>query len=293
MTWFSKNAFVFGVVGLLCSIMIPSCTSPDYYLYNPILTAANERDLGNQLSHVIADNPTEYSYLIPEDHPEIYEYLGTALQMVKNQTIIKDVFDWEILVLDDRNTLSAYTLPGGKMVITSGLLIYLEGEHQLVALLAHEAYYVDRINDGAPMSLSEIMQKVKDAFLINTGAGTKLFIDVIDGDLRLVEDIIREAKAASYDPSMVFKADAFAIDLICENYLYSPYGLSEILAKVQSENTTDFTWLENKPPSLNYSKPPEFTMQTRTLSLDTHAVACDENELEINSAFQNMLDLLP
>jgi hypothetical protein len=110
MTRFSKNALVFGVVGLLCSIMTSSCDTPDYYLYNPILTAANERDLGNQLSQVIANNPDEYAYLQPVDHPEIYEYLGMALWMVKNQTIIKDVFGWEVLVLDDRTVLSAYIL---------------------------------------------------------------------------------------------------------------------------------------------------------------------------------------
>jgi hypothetical protein len=232
MTRFSKNTFVFGVVGLLCSIMISSCRTTDCHLYNPILTAANERYLGNQLSQVIANNSGEYAYLQPADYPEIYEYLDMALWMVQNQTIIKDVFDWEILVLDDRNTLSAYTFPGGKMVVTSGLLTYLEGEHQLVSFLANEAYYVDRINEGTPMSLSPIMQKIKDAFLINNSTGTKIFIDVIDGDLRSTGDIIIEAKATSYDPAIVFRADSFAIDLLCENYLYSPYGLSEILTKV-------------------------------------------------------------
>lgn len=273
--------------------MIPSCSDPDFYLYNPILTAANERDLGNQLSTLIADNANEYSYMKPEDHPEVYEYLNMALWMVQNQTIIRDVFDWEVLVLDDMNALSAYTLPGGKVVMSSGLLNYLEGEHQLVALLAHEVFYADRVNDGAPMSLSHIMQKIKDAFLINDGTGTKIFINIIDGDLRMANDVITSAKATSYDPAIVFRADSFAVQLICENYLYSPYGLSEILTKVQDENTTNFAWLDNKPPSLNYSKPPEYTMATRESSLNSYAMLCSGNELEPNSAFQNMQDLLP
>lgn len=293
MTRFSKNVFVFGVVGLFCSIMIPSCTSPDYYLYNPTLTAANERDLGNQLSQVMIDNPHEYQYLNPEDFPEVYEYLGMALWMVGNQTIIKNTFDWEILVLDDRNTLDVYTLPGGKIIITSGLLSYLEGEHQLIALLAHEAYYADRVNDSAPMSLSLTMQKVRAAFLTNSGAGTKIFIGLIEGDLGQAEDMIREAELASYDPAVVFLADSFAVDLICENYLYPPFGISEILTKAQSENTTDFAWLDNKPPSLNYSRPPDFTMATRASSLSFHALACEQNEPVSNYSFQNMQDLLP
>lgn len=293
MTFFSKNIIVFGVVGLLCSIMIPSCTTTDYSLYNPVLTAANERDLGNQLSQFIVDNSEDYSYLHPEEYPEIYEYLGTALWMVENQTTIRNVFDWEILVIDNANDLSSYTLPGGKVILTSGLLNYLEGEHQLVALLAHEAYYIDRTNDGAPTSLSQIMKKLKDSFLISRGVGTKFFIDVIDGELETVDEIITTSKVTSYDPSIVFDADSFAIQLICENYLYSPFGLSEILAKVQNESTTDFPWLDNKPPSLNYSKPPEFTMTTRISNIDSLAAACADNEWEPTSAFQNMLDSLP
>lgn len=293
MTFFSKNIIVFGVVGLLYSIMIPSCTPTDYYIYNPVLTAANERDLGNQLSQFIADNSEDYSYLHPDEHPEVYEYLGTALWMVENQTRIRDLFDWEILVVDNANALSSYTLPGGKVIITSGLLNYLEGEHQLVALLAHEAYYIDRANDGAPMSLSHIMQKIKDSFLISRGVGTKFFIDVIDGDLEAADEIITASRTTSYDPAIVFKADSFAIQIICENYLYSPFGLSEILIKAQNENTTDFAWLDNKPPSLNYSKPPEFTMSTREAHINALASECEDNEWEPTSAFQNMLDLLP
>lgn len=292
MTRFSKNFFGFLVIGLILSTLHYSCRKNDLDSYNPTLTAANERDLGNRLQHVVLNNPNTYNYLSSTEFPEVYNYLNTALWMVENQTEIKGYYDWEIIVLDD-DIQNAFSFPGGKIFITTGLLKYLEGEHQLIAFIAHEAYYIDRENDGAPNSLSLIMQKMKSSFTNNRGLGTKAFIDAIDGDFSLTSDMILEAKSASYDPSFVFEADAFSINMICENYLYPPTGISEILNKAELENNTEFKWLNNKPPSLVFSKPPNFTLETRSLNLDEQETPCINNEIEGSTTFQEIIDMLP
>lgn len=289
----SKNVYRFWVVGIFFTIAITSCRNNDLEIYNPVLTAANERDLGDQLFQVILDNPSRYDYLAEPDYPELYSYLRATLRLIETRTEIRGFFNWDILVLNDDLSENISILPGGKVVITTGLLKYLEGEYQLIALLGHEAYYADRENDGAPISLSLIMKKIKDSFINNRGMGTKVFVDIIENELTMAEDVISECTHINYDPSFVFKADDYAIQMICDNYLYTPTGLRSILEKAENENKLDFQWLNNKPPSLLYGRPPEFTFNSRIDQLGINELPCQGNEFESSDDFQEIIDQLP
>ncbi len=293
MTWLSKGYLASLVLGVFVLIILQSCRRNDLDSYNPVLNAANERDLGNILFQEIIDNPNVYPFLSFSDYPEVYAYLNQALQMVETRTDIRDFYGWEVLVLDDDEIQNAYTLPGGKILLTTGLLKYLDGEHQLIELLAHEAYYINRENDGAPTSLSLIMQKMKFSFINNRGLGTKIFLDAIEGDSVLNFDMIHEAKIASYDPSIVFDADVYAVNMICDNYLYPPNGLREIIQKAETDENIEFVWLNNKPPSLTYAKPPEFTLETRMDNLLIHETPCNDNEYEETNLYAEMVSQLP
>lgn len=286
-----KALFAFGI---LIPILILACRKSDITQLNPILSASNERDLGNRLMQEVLDNPSKYNYLEYSDYTPLYDYLDAALSMIENQTEIRDFFSWDILIIENDQEQSAYSFPGGKIMITTGLLKYLDGEHQLVALLAHEAYYINRFNDGSPNSLSIVMQKMKSSFTNNKGLGTKVFIDAIEeSSSDMVEDMIEEARSLNFDPAIVFEADEFSINMLCENYLYPPTGLSEILLKTEQNNNSSFEWLNSKPPSLLNSKPPSYTMETRALNLDELELPCLDNEIEGNTTFAEMMNMLP
>lgn len=292
-SFISKDFLKFLTVGIFFTITLFACRNNDLETYNPVLTAADERNLGNQLFQVILDNPSKYDYLAASDYPELYNYLKAIVRLVETRTEIRGFFNWDILVLKDDFSENIFILPGGKVVITTGLLKYLDGEYQLIALVGHEAYYADRENDGAPLSLSPTMKKVKDSFINNRNLGTKVFMDVIQGDLTMAEDIILECKEVNHDPTAVFEADSYAIRMICDNYLYTPVGLRTILEKAEGENKLDFQWMNNKPPSLVYSRPPEFTFNSRINHLESNELLCEGNEFESSEDFQEMIDLLP
>ena len=135
---------------------------------------------------------------------------------------------------------------------------------------------------------------MKNSFSYSRGLGTKIFIDAIEGDLTMVEDMISDGQAISYDPSRVFEADAFAINMLCENYLYAPSGLNEIITKAESDGNVTFTWLNNRPPSLLYNKPPDFTLETRFSHLADLGYSCGDNAINVNSeAFLTAISFLP
>ena len=53
------------------------------------------------------------------------------------ETSTRTNFAWEITVLDN-NEINAWALPGGKIAVNKGLLRYIDTDHELAAVIAHE-----------------------------------------------------------------------------------------------------------------------------------------------------------
>ncbi len=223
-----------------------SCEKENLYDYNPTMTADHEKDLGNELYRIMIDNPGAFQLLERAQYPNFYNYLDAAMKMVETQTQMRDKYNWDILVRIDDNSKNTYVLPGGKIIITTGMLKFLEGEHQLLALLAHEAYYTDRKDQDDKDEQSIIMNKMKEEF--GSVYGTKVFVDVINQMSSEGFDMAMFGSEVMYEPNYVIGADDLSLRVLCENYLYSPYGIMEIIEKAEEENFSEFAWFENKMP---------------------------------------------
>jgi predicted Zn-dependent protease len=55
-----------------------------------------------------------------------------------------DVFDYQVTIIDDPETLNAFALPGGYIYVYTGLLTYLDNEAALAGVLAHEVAHAER-----------------------------------------------------------------------------------------------------------------------------------------------------
>ncbi len=240
-----------------------SCKTEDLGIYNPILIAADERDLGNELMRTIYDNPSDYNLLDKTAYPKVYSYLNLAWTMVRNQTEIRDYYDWEVFVLHDDVNLDAYTLPGGKLGITTGMLKQMSSEPQLLAVMGHEAYYNDRINQNAVDAISKVMDRLKFMVSNNDGMGTKVFKDVINGISDMNVSMVDYCRDIEYDPSVTFEADEFMMnEVICE-HAYSPMGLKSLLLEAENNNWINFHWLNARPPSISVDDDDVYTFTYR------------------------------
>ncbi len=289
------------IFGIVCSsVFISSCRTENLDLYNPILIANDENELGKELVKTIRDNPALFNLLDESQYPKVYEYLNLAWWMVKNQTNIRDNFNWEILVLVDDNSLKAYTFPGGKFIITTGLLKQLSKENQLLSIMAHEAYYNDRVNQNAADALSPVMEKLKFMVSSNDGMGTKVFKDVINGISDMNIEMIGYCENIVYEPRTTFLADEYAINIVLCHYTYSPMGLKEILVDAESNGLLNYQWLNNRPPSLLNDPDDVLSFSTRKNKLNDLAVTalanaeCNNSEDSIDSdEYLEMMEALP
>ncbi len=277
-----------------------SCKTDDLSVYNPILTAEDEKDLGDELFRTVINNPSQFDILPPEQYPEVYDYLNLAWWMVKNTTNIRDNFNWDVFVVHNDNVLQAYTFPGGKFGISTGLLKQLGKENQLLSIMAHEAYYNDRINQNAVDALSPVMDKLKLMVSANDGVGTKVFKDVINGISDKNMDMVGYCMNLSYEPRTVFTADDYAMNMILCPYTYSPMGLKEIILMAEQENITGFEWLNNRPPSVAIDDNSNYSLALRKAHLQSleavllSSSECSNSEESLDSdTYLEMMEKLP
>lgn len=234
----------------LCSVILltnSSCDS-DNTIYNPILSADNERDLGNSLYEIALQNPDEFPILDRNEYTAAYDYLDQIMRMVEVKTQIRDKYDWEILIVNDDDSKNAYTFPGGKIFITTGFLRFMNFEYELFALVAHEAFYADRVNQNSQGGLSLSMQKLRNSDKYSS-LGSKIFLNVISGTSDEGLEMAKITANATFEPYEVLSADEFSLRMICENYLYQSTGIKNLITRVEDDDTiTEFVWFENKPP---------------------------------------------
>lgn len=78
--------------------------------------------------------------------------------------------DWEFAVINEKDNVNAFVVPGGKVVVYSGLLLNLiKSDDELAAVLAHEvAHVVARHTVGLPFVhiLFYLLSKSTNYFLI-------------------------------------------------------------------------------------------------------------------------------
>ena len=122
----------------------------------------------------------------------------------------------------------------GQFYVTTGMLKLAGTETELLNMLAHEIYYVDKglinealINQFGGNTLGEIL----------LGEQTTTKIDEMADYLSLI----------NYSEELVIKADSFAVDVICP-FLFDPLGIPQFLERMQnSMNQPMVSWLDNRP----------------------------------------------
>lgn len=126
-----------------------------------------------------------------------------ALRTMLDILIAEKVFPYEVeIILVNSNTINAVALPGGIIVIYSGLIKAVDKPEQIMAVLAHEMghlYYRDSFNS------------------VIRSIGISVVVSIISrGNSKLITDIIENLLSKSYSREIEERADDYALELLAK-----------------------------------------------------------------------------
>lgn len=129
------------VLSVAFTFFISACSS----LGLNIFSDADEVSLGANVAAEIASDPKEYP--IFRGDPSIKQYLNDRIfyhLLQSNSITKKNVYTYQLEIIDRPDVLNAFALPGGRVYVYTGLLKYLDSEAALAGVLGHEIAHAER-----------------------------------------------------------------------------------------------------------------------------------------------------
>jgi Zn-dependent protease with chaperone function len=129
----------------------------------------------------------------------------------------------------DEREVNAFTLPGGFIYVTKGLLTFVQSDHELAAVLAHEIAHNAKLHALKLMAKEKKMQWVQIAALLGLVAGGSS-----GADLAQFSQLILVAIMNGYSVDLEQEADRFALAYLYRSP-YKPVGLLTFMERLHRE----------------------------------------------------------
>lgn len=172
-----------------------------------------------QLGDIILENMLEND---PEFRPIHNTTIDSAIWVISRRLLDSlglTEYDYNIVVVRNEN-VNAFALPGGNIVILSGLIEFSNNPEELAAVIAHEMAHVEK-------------RHVVDRLLKELGIQV-VFGVLTGGDLVVLSEISRTVTSTFFDRKQEEEADAFALELLHRCNI-SPRALGTFFRRMKDE----------------------------------------------------------
>lgn len=232
----------------LASLCTAGCAMPPVLSGCAVNPVTGERQLmlmseSQEISIDRQQSPHQFSsdYGIIQDK-SLNQYLGQVGNSLAAQSHRKDMpYDFHVV---NANYVNAYAFPGGSIAVTRGILVNLDNEAELAALLGHELGHVNARHTAARMS--------KGTLLNVALAGTNMVLG--DSSLSGIADQLGQlggaALLAHYSRDDERQADALGMEYMVKG-LYTPngmVGLMELLLSLSKHNPSTIEMMFSTHP---------------------------------------------
>ena len=234
---------------LIASLGLAACS------VNPVTGERNfqiygadwEREVGSQMYAPMKQSQGGEFIL----DPELTSYVEEIGDRLAGQARRKDELDFEFSFLND-SIPNAWALPGGKIVINRGLLINLESEAELAAVLGHEIVHSDAAHGARAQSKGMLTQA--GAVVSMVVLGSTIDSQAAREVAMMVPALGAQLMTQKYGRDAEREADEYGMLYMSESG-YDPQGaveLQQTFVELSKERNPD--WLSglfaSHPPSM-------------------------------------------
>lgn len=200
------------------------------------LSEKNERNMGAQMVAIVLGSAPVHS------NKELQSYVNRVGYWVALHSE-RPKLEWQFAVVDT-SAVNAFAMPGGFIVVTSGMLDLLSNEAELAAVLAHEIahvnnrHYLKAMEKMESLSLaSDIAFFAGDVYQANRGDNNREFYRNKAVAKKLL-NTTAELYSKGLERGDEFEADSHAVTLVARAG-YDPYAVAHVLQKLASLSTDD------------------------------------------------------
>ncbi|MBP9186797.1 MAG: M48 family metallopeptidase [Bacteroidia bacterium] len=150
-------------------------------------------------------------------------------------TINRDIIKVHVL---DKDEINAFALPGGHLIIYSGLIQNADNQEELSGVICHEIAHIQ---------LSHVMKKL----VKEIGLTALISMTTGNGSGEIIKETAKMISSSAFDRSLEKEADIKAVDYLI-NAKINPEPFANFLYKLsvkENETTKYLTWISTHPES--------------------------------------------
>jgi Zn-dependent protease with chaperone function len=222
---FHRSAYnkfsTFGWKGMVSALVGVIIVAVFFFIYGvPFIADSFARSIPKEYETYIGNNFRQ-TYL---QYQTIDTLRSEQIQQFYNHMNLESDYDISVVVVDSK-IINAFALPGGYIVVFSGLLEMLEEEDELAGLLAHEASHINERHSLRLISKDLAMYVLFASLTGDVGGFSSILIE----NSNLVSSL-------SYSRNFEKEADLEGFDLLVNSEI-NPKGMISLFAKFGSINS--------------------------------------------------------
>lgn len=195
--WTARKAAFFALSAVLIS------TIGMYYGCGSGVNLYSKQDditLGQQMAAQIAADPAHYPVL---NNPTIRSYVQSIEnKIVSSPNVQNKDFNYYVTIINDDNTVNAFSIPGGPMYVYTGLMKFIDNEATLAGVIAHETTHADHRHATQQMTQQYGLETIAALALGQNSGVLQQAVASLAGNLALLKfsrDDERDADKGSFD----------------------------------------------------------------------------------------------
>ena len=171
------------------------------------VTPVEERTLGREcLAQFIGK-----SKVLPDSDPTACYVRWVGTKLAANSTTQYPSLGLDFIVVDDKSVVNAVAVPGGPIVITTGMLAFLESEDELASILGHELTHVEE-RHGLKLAMDKGLDQWSSVLsVMELQADGKLdpVFEQLVGKMKLPDAISKQVVSVAKQQVLKFAKDSF------------------------------------------------------------------------------------
>jgi len=169
----------------------------------------------------------------PYDNAKVNGYLNVLGQSLSTVSKMPETFGGYHFLATDTDEISAFSAPGGLILVSRGLLKCCKNEDELAAVLAHEVAHIQNRHGVRAIKKGRLTSKTVSTASKAAQAMTRTEVGQLAGAFEdCVNDVASTLVNSGYSKAYEYDADAGAVEIM-KAIGYNPVALRDMLQEME------------------------------------------------------------